>query len=507
MKFDDLITQPEGKTIEFKRDLSSPKPVMKTLVAFANTAGGRLVIGVNDERQIIGVEDPLTEEERLCSMIADSIVPRLVPSIEMITVEDKTLLIVQVFLSGSRPHFLVSEGPEKGVYVRLGSTNRQADRELIAELGRSVEGVGFDEMAMPELSVDDLDIEAARHLFGDSRKLDEKNLITLKLLTHHQGRLVPTKGAVLLFGRERLMHFPYAWIQCGRFFGTEKIDIFDHIEIDQPLPKAVDEVMLFLKKHAFRGADLSETRRKDVWSIPLGILREAVVNAIVHADYSQRGAPIRVVFLDDRIEIENPGLLLPGLTIEDMKQGTSKIRNTVIARVFRELHLIEQWGTGVRRIFAEARELGLPEPQIMETGMRLRFIVPLKESIIIKTGRHQSDEQAGVQVSEQADVQVGTQNYKQAGTQDNEQAISLLVACQSRERSKQELLDVLGLANVYLNYKRHIAPLVEQKLLEMTHPDKPSSPKQKYRLTAAGRKLITAPVSNKNLEKGDDNAR
>ena len=112
--------------------------------------------------------------------------------------------------------------------------------------------------------------------------------------------------------------------------------------------------MLFLKKHAFRGADLSEIRRKDVWSIPLGILREAVINAIVHADYSQRGAPIRVVFLDDRIEIENPGLFLPGLTLEDIKQGTSKIRNTVIARVFRELHLIEQWGTGVRRIFSEA---------------------------------------------------------------------------------------------------------------------------------------------------------
>ena len=86
----------------------------------------------------------------------------------------------------------------------------------------------------------------------------------------------------------------------------------------------------------------------------LTILREAIINAIVHADYSQRGAPIRIVFLDDRIEIENPGILLPGLTIEDMKQGMSKIRNHVIARLFRELDLIEQWGTGVRRIFQEA---------------------------------------------------------------------------------------------------------------------------------------------------------
>ncbi len=86
----------------------------------------------------------------------------------------------------------------------------------------------------------------------------------------------------------------------------------------------------------------------------LTILREAVINALVHTDYSQHGAPIRIAFFDDRIEIENPGILLPGMTIEDMKDGVSKIRNPVIARIFRELDLIEQWGSGVRRIFKEA---------------------------------------------------------------------------------------------------------------------------------------------------------
>ena len=126
---DTILTRPEGKTLEFKRDLSSPKPMLKTLVAFANTAGGRLVIGVDDDKQVVGVEDPLEEEERLCNLIADSIAPRLVPNIELITVEGKTLLIAEVFLSGSRPHFLRAEGPETGVYVRLGSTNRQADRD------------------------------------------------------------------------------------------------------------------------------------------------------------------------------------------------------------------------------------------------------------------------------------------------------------------------------------------------------------------------------------------
>lgn len=103
-----------------------------------------------------------------------------------------------------------------------------------------------------------------------------------------------------------------------------------------------------------------------MWSIPLTILREALVNAIVHADYSQKGAPIRVSFFDDRIEIENPGILLPGMTIEDVKQGVSRIRNRVIARVFRELDLIEQWGSGFRRILKDAEELGLSQPEIIE---------------------------------------------------------------------------------------------------------------------------------------------
>jgi len=338
--FQHMINSPESKTLEFKKDLSSPRNFLKTLVAFANTAGGRLVFGVDDQKNLIGIDQPLDEEERLCSLVADAIEPRLVPNIEFITVEDKTLLTAEVFLSGLRPHYIKAEGPENGVYIRLGSTNRVADRELIAELRRSAEGISFDELPMPGLSIEDLDIETAKEIFGPERSLGENELHTLKIVTWDQGKLVPTKGAILLFGKERQRHFSDAWIQCGRFVGRDKADIFDHTELHDHLPHAVDSIMLFLKKHAMRGAEFSEVRRKDVWSIPLGILREVVINALVHADYSQRGAPIRVAFYDDRIEVDNPGMLLPGMTVEDMKQGISKIRNHVIARVFRELNLI-----------------------------------------------------------------------------------------------------------------------------------------------------------------------
>ena len=476
------LQSPESKTLEFKRDLSSPRNFLKTLVAFSNTAGGRLVFGVDDQKNVIGIDQPLDEEERLCSLVADAIAPRLVPNIEFVTVEDKTLLTVEVFLSGLRPHYIKAEGPEAGVYIRLGSTNRQADRELIAELRRTAEGISFDELPMPGLSIDDLDLEAAREMFGQERSLGEKELLTLKLLTQDQGKLVPTKGATLLFGKERERHFSDAWMQCGRFVGLDKADIFDHTELHDHLPQAVESIMLFLKKHAMRGADFSEVRRKDVWSIPLGILREVVINALVHADYSQRGAPIRVAFFDDRIEVENPGILLPGLTVEDMKQGISKIRNHVIARVFREVNLIEQWGSGMPRIFREARELGLPELEIMEVGMRVRVVVGLSEQI--KIGKTVTPTQSPTQSP-----------TKTAIDQENPMRI-FLKPLEDRDRSTLELMEHMGLKHRASFRENYLHPALEKGYIQRTIPDKPSSRKQKYRLTLTGHQFLNSENHN-----------
>ena len=324
-----LWLQPEGKQLEFKRDLSSPLNVLKTLVAFANSAGGRLVIGVDDTRQVVGVADPLAEEERICNLIADAIAPRLLPNVELMSVGDATLLVVEVFPSGARPHYLSKQGPEQGVYLRLGSSNRQAGPDWIAETRRTAAGLVFDEQPMPSLSVQDLDLDAMARWFGPARPLDTAQLQTLKLLRADQGRLVPTRGAVLLWGKEREFHFPDAWVQCGRFRGQDKVDIFDQQDIHAHLPDAVAAIELFLKKHAFKSARFGAMQRQDVWSIPLAMLREAIVNALVHADYAQRGTPMRVAFFDDRIDIESPGFLLPGMTVQDMQSGVSRIRNWV----------------------------------------------------------------------------------------------------------------------------------------------------------------------------------
>jgi predicted HTH transcriptional regulator len=472
MKFNHLLQSQEGKTLEFKQDLSSPANIMKTLVAFANTAGGIMLIGIKNDRTVVGIQgNPLDEEERLSNMIADSIAPRLIPNIELVPSKNLTLLAVEVFPSQLRPHYLKQKGEQQGVFVRLGSTNRQADLPLIEELKRTVTGKGFDELPMLEADAADIDFQAVTEAFRSVRSLAENDMVKLRLLTSVQGRLVPTVGGMLLFGKRRDHFFPDAWIQCGRFIGTEKVDIFDHIDINVSLPVAVDEIMTFLKKHAMRSADFSEIRRRDVWSIPLTILREAIINAIVHADYSQRGAPIRIVFLDDRIEIENPGILLPGLTIEDMKQGMSKIRNHVIARLFRELDLIEQWGTGVRRMFQEAEQQGLPEPEIVEIGMRIRTIIYLAETTRVGPVEQSGHTRAHDEAHDEAHDLSKTEKL-------------ILQACQDGPLSVSQLLNVLGYKSRTGHFKKALSRLLELELLVRTVPDAPRSKKQKYRINA-----------------------
>ena len=500
-----IITKSDGKTLEFKRDSASPTLLMKTLAAFANTAGGRLIIGVGEDREMVGLKAPLDEEERLRSLIADSIAPNLICNIELIAHNDTTLLVVEVFVSALRPHWLKAEGHEQGVYVRIGSTNHQADRSLIAELGRSAEGISFDEMPMAELSKEDLDLVAVQKFFAGDWRLDEQALVTIKLLTSYQRRLVPTRGAILLFGKERALHFFDAWVQCGRFTGTDKALLFDQSDIHDHLPRAVEGIMQFLEKHARHDA-----------AIPRSILREAIINALMHADYSQRGAPIRIAFFDDRIEIENPGTLLPGMTLESMKLGSSRIRNHVIARVFRELKLTERWGSGISFIFSEAEALGLPEPQIIEIGLRIRITVHLAATTTVFDCRAQESQLDNVE------VQVDTLVRAQEKAQDSfcaeaqgwgalgepkkaqvrgEVDAHILAACSAGPLSSAEIAQALGHKQLSGNLRKALPRLRDSGLLAYTIPENHNSRLQKYRLTEEGRRLYLTYTSNTNRVK------
>jgi len=374
-----MLQRDEGKTLEFKRDLSSPDKVLHTLIAFANTAGGVLVIGVeNRTKHVRGVSDPLPEEERLASLITDRIEPRLVPNIEIIAWRSAQVIVVEIYPSSTRPHWLKNLGPDNGVFVRIGSTNRRADEPLIHEMRRMARNETYDESPLAHLDSEALDFRVAAELFPQRRTLDRAALETLRALTRHERRLVPTVGGLLLFGKELEREFPDAWIQCGRFAGTDKSVLADSVECHGILSKTLDAAYDFVKKHAVYPAKISDLKRMDAPSIPLRAVRELLVNAVVHADYAQQGAPVRVSLFSDRVEIENPGVLLAGLTVEDIKHGVSKLRNRVIGRAFKELGYIEQWGSGIQRAMSECREAGLPEPTFQEMAFRFRAIISLK---------------------------------------------------------------------------------------------------------------------------------
>lgn len=195
---------------------------------------------------------------------------------------------------------------------------------------------------------------------------------TLHLVTTQQARKVPTIGGVLLFGKQRDEYFPDAWIQAGKFSGANKSQILDRVEIRTYPAVSVDEAIAFVHKHMHHGAQIGRAKRTERWTLPPVAIREAIINAVVHTDYSQRGAPIRISLFDDRIEVENPGILPFGLIIDDLHQGISKLRNRVVGRVFHALGLVEQWGSGIQRMTAACLDAGHPAPVLEEVGTRFR---------------------------------------------------------------------------------------------------------------------------------------
>lgn len=373
MDLHEALRRNEGKTLEFKRDLSSPDGVLRTVVAFANTAGGTLLIGIEDRtRRVRGISNPLEMEERLANIVSDSVSPHLLPEVAILPFRRTHVVAVQIFPSGSRPHFLKRMGLQNGTYVRVGSINRRADSELIAEMQRFARGESFDERPMPDLDSEVIDFRVASESFAQVRRLTRRDLRTLGLVSAYQGRIVPTVGGVVLFGNERLSHFPDAWIQAGRFDGRDKSTILDQASLRLPPIQAIKAAVEFVEKHSARGVSIGAVRRMERWSLPPVAIREAVVNSVAHADYSQRSGPIRLAIFDDRLEIESPGLLPFGLTVADLEHGVSKLRNRVIGRVFHEVGLVEQWGSGIQRMNAACRDAGLAQPILEEIGNRFR---------------------------------------------------------------------------------------------------------------------------------------
>lgn len=236
-----------------RQDLSSPDRILKTLVAFANTAGVTVVISVDDgAKSVRGVPGVLEAEERLTNQGTDSIRPRLVPKIDVVPWRNLNVLAVQDYPSNTRSHHLVRLGPADGVFIRVGSTNRRADALLIEELQCWNRMDPFDEQALPDLNSEAPDFRAASEFLAFYREVTPKAWSVLRITVEHQGRQVPTIGGLLLFGKDRFARFPDAWIQAGpdvlklEEIGTHFRVTIATTRIGRPHSETKDETILAL---------------------------------------------------------------------------------------------------------------------------------------------------------------------------------------------------------------------------------------------------------------------
>ncbi len=407
-----LLTQPESKILEFKQDLSSLKPILKTIVAFANTAGGTLIVGYSPEKGVIGIPDFLRAEESLTSAIYDSIFPDMQPEIDIKSIGGKSLLIIRVAHQRG-PFFLKSEGSTEGVYMRFGSSSRKAGLEFLADITRHTGNLSFDQLPCANLKPDDLDSNRIANFMKQINKTgDEMSFLkTLGILTAVSKRLVPSNGGIILFGTNeaREHYFPDACISCARFKGVDKSQFIDRQDIDGSIIEAIEPTLKFIMRNTRLGGIIRSLKREDIQEYPEVPLREVLLNAIAHGNYSISGR-IFVSIFDDRLEIQSPGMLPYGMTLEDFKSGISHIRNRVIARVLRELGLIEEWGSGYNRITTYCQEYGYPLPEWQEFGAAVR----------VTFRPHSSFEEAIISVIEQP-----TERFQHL-TQRQEEIISIL---------------------------------------------------------------------------------
>ncbi len=371
----DKVRQPENRKLELKRSLPPRAKWLKTIIAFANGAGGELILGVDDKsRDIVGIENPFELEEKISNTIHDSIRPSISPYIQTINLKNRQLLSVQILPGQQKPYYLASKGLEKGTYIRIGSTNRQADLSTIEELKRQAYGISYLDQIFFQCGKDALDKEALNVFF--MRLLEVKKLllnhffhyVTLK---KNNGDIFPTFLGVILFGKENLLElreFDYSKIKITRYKGIDRTEILSTQFFELPLALKIESIIDYTLSEIPKTQKLVGAKRERIPLLPEFAVREAVINAIVHRDYSLKGASVQVDIFSDRCKITSPGVLPGALSIDLLGQGISEIRNRSLARIFRGAGFMEELGSGISRMIQEMRNSGNPRPEFEEKG-------------------------------------------------------------------------------------------------------------------------------------------
>jgi len=378
MRLEDLLHQPESETLDFKRDLSSLDNVVKHVCAFANTVGGTLAIGVDDDRQVVGLDDAAGDEERLMNVLSDRLEPRPTVQVRHASHEGRDVLLVSLAFQAGPVH-LKGKPLEEGTYGRYGSSSRVVDAGRLAELRRFRESRTWDELPCPEAVRPDLDKELAERVFSDRGvEFSEAMLRTCRLLVDQGGELVPSNAGIVLFGRDRAKHFldDARW-RCIRYPGaTKSSEAVNPKDFeDQTVLGGLPLVEAYIAEHGGSHRDIEGLDRKEISAFSDRVVREVLVNAIAHANYEVTGSRLDVSLYTDRMEVQSPGTWPPAYRLEDLKDGVSQVRNRAIARTLRTLRYMEEQGTAWARV-QEAVIEGYPEPRWEPHGPVLRVIVP-----------------------------------------------------------------------------------------------------------------------------------
>lgn len=375
----------ESKNIEFKIQLpDDSKKYMKTIVAYANTSGGKIIIGVDDiTRSIVGVEPSSVFQimDKIVNTVSDMCAPQIVPDVTFQTIEGKCIVQIEIYPGQNRPYYIRSMGKENGTYIRVAGTSRPVDEAILKDLEYQGTGKSYDEIVNVEI---DYDEKQALKLCNDIRRyiaeskelpINKVRKITVTNLENwgilkKNGQSFLTTNAFVLFTNNT---FRFAKIQCALFKGEDRAVFIDRREFTGPIYDQIEEAYQFVLKHINLGATIDGIVRKDKYELPPESIREAIINSVCHRCYLDHSC-VQIAIYDNRVEITSPGMLYGGLTVEQAISGRSKIRNVCIAEVFSRMGIIEQWGTGLQRMIRGCREYGVQEPEFVDMGDAFRVI-------------------------------------------------------------------------------------------------------------------------------------
>ena len=374
METADVLNLREGRRLELKGALPSNADLAKTVVAFANDAGGDIYIGIDDNRQVIGLpEEELPRiEEQISNMLYDRCYPSILPEISFLSIDEKNVIRIQIYRGSMPPYYLKSEGKLKGTYIRVGSSNRIADGDTIVDLERKRHSISFDSEIVLDKTIEELNFDSFKRLYYEKTKeeLDNQTLRKLELVKEERGKVYPT-NALVLFSDDPLkqMLFPNAKVECARFKGNRTDLVIDKKSITAQIGVQAEEAYNFTLRQINESAWVEGVYTISRWEYPVKALREILRNAVVHRQYSLTGKDIKVAIYDDMVEITSPGLLPPSIDYAAMGNRQSDARNRVIAPVFKRLGIIDQWGNGLKLVADEMKNYPEIEFRWQEVGL------------------------------------------------------------------------------------------------------------------------------------------